>query len=86
MNNTQKVILAGLAGAVAGAIAGVLLAPAEGKKTRQKIADSMQDVTNSISKSVDDIRANVSNLMHTGKQAAKEFAANDGAVKSSKAS
>ena len=42
--SAQKIIVGALAGLVAGVAIGVLTAPAEGKETRQKIADSAENL------------------------------------------
>ena len=42
--STQKIIVGALAGLVAGVAIGVLTAPAEGKETRQRIADSADNL------------------------------------------
>lgn len=42
--STQKVIVGALAGLVAGVAIGILTAPAEGKETRQRIADSADNL------------------------------------------
>lgn len=72
MNNTQKLVVAGLVGAAAGAIAGVLLAPEEGKKTREKLSKSLQGIKSNLSNSVENMRANVEELVETGKRAVNE--------------
>ncbi|MFI5148165.1 MAG: YtxH domain-containing protein [Bacteroidia bacterium] len=43
-NNTEKVLLALLAGAVAGLAVGILIAPGKGSETREKIADLAEDL------------------------------------------
>jgi gas vesicle protein len=50
MNSTEKVILGFLAGAAVGAIAGLLLAPATGEETREKIRDGALKVTDDLKK------------------------------------
>lgn len=65
MNNTQKVIVAGLVGAAAGAVAGVLFAPEKGKKTRKKIAQSAQD-----------LKTSVEDFADKSKEVIKEFSKN----------
>ena len=48
MEDTSKVIIAALAGAVIGAGVALLLAPASGKETREKIADKLGDAKDAI--------------------------------------
>lgn len=40
MKDTQKIMIAALAGAAIGVIAGILLAPDKGSETRRKIAEA----------------------------------------------
>lgn len=42
--STQKILIGAFAGLVAGAVVGILLAPASGAETRQKIADTAGDL------------------------------------------
>jgi gas vesicle protein len=42
--STQKIVISALAGLVAGVAVGVLVAPAEGSETRQKIADTADNL------------------------------------------
>jgi len=42
--STQKILIGAFAGLVAGAIVGILLAPASGTETRQKISDTADDL------------------------------------------
>ncbi|WP_299205831.1 YtxH domain-containing protein [Brumimicrobium sp.] len=49
MGDTSKIIAAALAGAVVGAGVALLLAPASGKETREKIADKLGDAKDAIS-------------------------------------
>ena len=44
-NSTSKIILSFLAGAAAGTALGILLAPDRGEETRQKIKESIDDVS-----------------------------------------
>ena len=44
--STQKILIGAFAGLVAGAIIGVLIAPASGAETRQRIADTADDLKN----------------------------------------
>jgi len=42
--NAQKVLISALSGLVAGVAIGILVAPAEGKETRQRIADTAESL------------------------------------------
>jgi gas vesicle protein len=42
--NAQKVLIGALSGLVAGVAIGILVAPAEGKETRQRIADTAESL------------------------------------------
>jgi gas vesicle protein len=42
--STQKVLIGAFAGLIAGAVIGILVAPASGAETRQKIADTAGDL------------------------------------------
>ena len=48
MNNNSKTVLALLAGLAAGAVLGILFAPDNGSETREKLADSLKDITDSV--------------------------------------
>lgn len=48
MENNSKVFLAALTGAVIGAGIALLLAPANGKETREKLADKLGDAKEAI--------------------------------------
>ncbi len=54
-NNTGNTLLALIAGAVIGVGAGILLAPEEGKKTRKRIKNSVNDATNELKKKVNEL-------------------------------
>jgi gas vesicle protein len=60
MGNTEKTIVAFLAGAIAGALTGVLLAPESGRRTRKKInkaaSDFVYDVEDSWESSADRVK------------------------------
>lgn len=49
MNKSAKIMIAFAAGAAAGVLAGILLAPAKGVDTRQKITDAGKRVSDSVS-------------------------------------
>jgi len=62
--SSQKILIGAFAGLVAGAIVGLLLAPASGTETRQKIADSaddmkkrMQDFTGRVGEGIDNLKS-----------------------------
>jgi gas vesicle protein len=44
MNDTGKIVLAAAAGIAVGALAGILLAPASGKETREKLMGKASDI------------------------------------------
>ncbi|MCJ8210490.1 YtxH domain-containing protein [Mucilaginibacter sp. RS28] len=48
MNNNSKIIVAMLAGLAAGAALGILFAPDSGTETRDKLSDSLKDLSDSI--------------------------------------
>lgn len=50
MNNNEKVIISFLVGAAAGALAGLLLAPATGDETREKLKDNALRVSDDLRK------------------------------------
>ena len=50
MNNNEKVIISFLVGAAAGALAGLLLAPASGDETREKLKDNALRVSDDLRK------------------------------------
>ncbi len=58
-NDSGKTLLAILAGAAIGFGAGLLLAPDEGKKTREKINTSIKDATKDLKKKVNDLEKKV---------------------------
>lgn len=66
MNDTQKIMIAALAGAAVGVIAGILLAPDKGSETRKKIAEAArkasenaQDLVDSASSKFNEIKNKV---------------------------
>lgn len=60
-NNSGNTLLAVIAGAALGIGAGMLLAPEEGKKTRKKIKDSLDDATSELKKKVKNLEEEVKN-------------------------
>lgn len=52
MGNTSKVLIAALAGAVVGAGIALLLAPASGEETREKLAKKIKNLKDSLEKKV----------------------------------
>ena len=62
--STQKILIGAFAGLVGGAIVGILIAPASGAETRQKIADEagdlkkkMQDFTGRVGDGIDNLKS-----------------------------
>jgi gas vesicle protein len=49
MSDTSKIIIAALAGAAVGAVAALLLAPASGKETREKLKEKFGEAKDKIS-------------------------------------
>jgi gas vesicle protein len=65
MNNSGKIFLAALTGAVAGGVAGVLLAPESGEQTRKKL-----------SKEADKAREELNDLVEKGKDTVEDLKKN----------
>jgi gas vesicle protein len=65
MNNSGKIFLAALTGAVAGGVAGVLLAPESGEETRKKL-----------SKEADKAREELNDLVEKGKDTVEDLKKN----------
>jgi len=63
MNNTEKTLLAFVAGAVIGTVTGILVAPDKGEKTRKRI-----------NKGLNDIKTEVNDTISTSGSKVKEFA------------
>lgn len=74
MKSSQKVLVAGLVGAATGAVAGLLLAPAEGKKTRKKIAKSVDEMKTEVESFVDKSKEKIEEFSKNGKQTEKAAA------------
>jgi gas vesicle protein len=65
--STQKILIGAFAGLVAGAVLGILLAPASGAETRQKIADTagdlkdkMRDFYGKVGEGINDLKSTLS--------------------------
>lgn len=65
MNNSGKIFIAALTGAVAGGVAGVLLAPESGEQTRKKL-----------SKEADKAREELNDLVEKGKDTVEDLKKN----------
>lgn len=63
--STQKILIGVFAGLVAGTIAGLLLAPASGTETRQKIADGADDLKRKMHDFTDRVGEGIDNLKST---------------------
>lgn len=55
MDNSGKVLFAALVGAAAGAVAGIMLAPASGKETRDKVNKKAKKMKKEASRNIEDI-------------------------------
>jgi gas vesicle protein len=73
MNTTGKIITAALAGAAVGAVAALLLAPASGKETREKLKDSLASAKDKVSNLISKGKEAATDLLAEGKETAKEF-------------
>lgn len=73
MAKGTKTLLALIAGAAIGAGIGVLFAPEEGKKTRKKIKESLDDVSEDLKNKFNEIR---SDAEHSGTQMKTSFMEN----------
>jgi gas vesicle protein len=67
MNNTTKVLVAGILGVAAGATAGILLAPEKGKKTRKLIVRKVEDLKENVEEMVEESKEYVKNFSTNGK-------------------
>lgn len=56
--SAQRVLIAALSGFVAGVAVGLMVAPASGSETRQRIADSAGDLANGLKDKIRNLRGN----------------------------
>jgi len=82
-NNTGKVIGAILLGAAIGGALGILFAPDKGSKTRKKILDKRDDLTDSMKERFNDFLEEVKEEIETVKEKANDYM-KDGSTKAEK--
>lgn len=81
--SSGKIVLGFLAGAAAGAVLGILFAPDKGLSTRKKISkkskdyvngvgDKFTDLVNAITKKIEGLKEEASQLMENGKAKVEE--------------
>ena len=73
MNTTGKIVVAALAGAAVGAVAALLLAPASGKETREKLAETLSSAKDKVSNLISRGKEAASDLIAEGKETAKDL-------------
>lgn len=73
MDNSSKIVVAGIVGAAVGAVAGILFAPAKGKKTRQKLANSAEELKGNVAEMVNNTAETVKGYVEEKKEASKEI-------------
>ena len=61
--NAQRVLVAALSGFVAGVAVGLMVAPASGSETRQRIADSANDLAGGIKDKIRNLRGKIDEEM-----------------------
>jgi gas vesicle protein len=78
--STQKILIGAFAGLVAGAVVGILLAPASGVETRQKIADTagdlkdkMRDFYGKVGEGINDLKSTLTRKTDEMKNRSKEL-------------
>ena len=67
MKNASRILLSFIVGALAGAATGILLAPDEGKVTRKKIKDSLNDLTDKAKDTYNDLSEKAKKTFHKEK-------------------
>jgi gas vesicle protein len=80
-NNIGKTIGAVLLGAIVGGAIGVLFAPDKGSRTRRRLMEKGEDITDSMKEKFDDFLEDIKEEIETVKDRAKEYMS-DGESKS----
>jgi len=73
-NNTGKMIGVFLIGAAVGGALGILFAPDKGSKTRKKIFEKGEDITDALKEKFDDLLEEAKKEFEAAKEKAAEFA------------
>lgn len=72
MNNTSRTLVTLVAGAVAGAVTALLLAPASGEETRQRISDASKKARNTLNDTLQQGLDKIQTLGGSAKSEARE--------------
>ncbi len=72
MQTGTKVIIAAIAGALAGTVTGLLVAPASGKETREKLGERTDEVLDYLNDFAEKLKAQKDELVETAKQKAQK--------------
>jgi len=72
MNNTNKILVAVVAGAAAGAILGILFAPGKSSETRKKIADQKNKIADGLKEKFNQYKGKCSDLKEDAEQMINE--------------
>lgn len=72
MSKNSKILLALLAGAAAGSALALLFAPETGEKTRQRIMDAAQDLSDKIMERAEEIVDNAQSVVEKGRSYIKQ--------------